>query len=71
MPKLTLTFDLPEERSEASLAQAAGKLYSVCHDIAQYKRTLYKYDERDTLPKEEVIDKLSELLEDYYSLEDL
>lgn len=69
MPILTLKYKLPEERSEANLAQAAGKLHSVCWEISNYARTLRKYDERDNVPKEEIVDKLNELLSDFYNIE--
>jgi hypothetical protein len=65
MPKLILSYKLPEEREEAELAQSAGELYSMLWDIAQYARTLRKYDERVNIPKEEVEQKLSELLSDF------
>lgn len=60
--KAILEFTLPEENEEHKLALDAGKRYSALWEIAQYVRTLRKYDERETLPKEEVIDKLNELL---------
>ena len=69
MSKLILTFKLPEERSEANCAVAAGKMYSICWEISQYARTLRKYDERENIPTEEVVDKLHELLEDFFTIE--
>lgn len=69
MPILTLKFKLPEERSEAELAQKAGMLYSTCWEIQSYLRTLRKYDERENVPKEEILDKMNELLHDFYQLE--
>jgi hypothetical protein len=65
MPILTLKFKLPEEHEEAELAQQAGELYSMLWDIAQYARTLRKYDDRESIPKDEVEQKLAELLSDF------
>lgn len=62
MPILTLKFKLPEERAEAELAQKAAALHSMLWDIAQYRRSLYKYDDRELIPREEVEQKLAELL---------
>jgi len=65
MAKLILEFNLPEEREEAEMTQKAGAYHSMLWEIAQYARKLRKYDERDSLPKEEVVDKLHELLADF------
>lgn len=65
MPILTLKFKLPEEREEAELAQIAGRLHSMLYEIAMYRRQLYKYEEREQLPKAEVEQKLAELLADF------
>lgn len=69
MSKLILTFKMPEERSEANLALGAGKLHSVCYDISQYARSLRKYEERKNIPTAEIVDKLNELLSEYYEVE--
>jgi hypothetical protein len=65
MPKLILEFNIPEERDEAKIAQNGGLYYSMLFDIRMYLRSLNKYDERDTIPKEELIDKISSILEDF------
>lgn len=65
MSTLSLTFTLPEEREEAEIAQKGGLYYSMLYEMRQYRRTLYKYDERKSIPKEELISKLDELLCDF------
>lgn len=65
MPKVTLEFNLPEEVEEAKMAQNAGAYYSMLHDIANYARTLRKYEEREAIPVKEVHDKLIELIADF------
>lgn len=66
MPKHIIEFNLPEETNDLKLAMSAGVLSSACHDLSNYARTLYKYDERESLPKDEVIEKIRELLAPYY-----
>ncbi len=62
MPILTLKYKLPEEQSEADIALNAGLMHSILHDIGQYRRQLYKYEERELIPRAEVEQKLAELL---------
>lgn len=69
--KLTLTFVLPDEETEATLAQKGRLLYSVCYDLSQYIRSLNKYDDRETIPKSELTDAVRNLLTPYYELGDL
>jgi hypothetical protein len=42
--KVTLEFDLPEERTEAELAMASGELYSTLRQVDQILRTCLKHD---------------------------
>lgn len=42
--KVTLEFDLPEERTEAELAMASGDLYSTLRQVDQILRTCLKHD---------------------------
>ncbi len=69
MPRGILEFKLPEEREEFQMAQNGGKMSCILLDISQYVRSLRKYEERDSVPREEIIDKLDELLLDYYTME--
>jgi hypothetical protein len=69
MPIAKLEYNLPEENEEFKTAVNAGTLSCVCHNISRYVRELYKYEEREMLPKEEVEQKLRELLADYYELD--
>ncbi len=63
--KALLVYKLPEEQEEYETAMNGGKYSSILWDIQNYARSLRKYDERTSLPKEEVVDKLYELLEGY------
>lgn len=62
MPIATLKFKLPDEREEFEMTQKAGSYYSALWDICNYARSLRKYDDRESLPKDEVVAKLNELL---------
>jgi hypothetical protein len=42
--KVTLEFNLPEDRTEAELAMAAGELYSTLNQVDQILRSLLKHD---------------------------
>jgi hypothetical protein len=61
----TLKFILPEEREGFELAQKAGLYHSLLWDVRKYARQLRKYDERETLDKQEVIDQLHKLLTEF------
>jgi hypothetical protein len=62
MPKAILEYNLPEESSEYELAMNAGKYHSMLYEIYNYARGLRKYDPRETVPTEEVAEKLYELI---------
>lgn len=63
MPKAILEFQLPEEQEEYNLAINAIKYHCAIHDIRNYLRTLRKYDDRNKINKEELIDAIHALLE--------
>lgn len=64
MPKAILSFNLPEETEEHKHALEGSAYYGIIWDIAEYVRSLRKYDERETLPKDEVMEKLLSLIEE-------
>ena len=45
MPKIKMTFNLPEDQIEFDFAVQGGKMYSALWDISQELRTLWKYEE--------------------------
>lgn len=45
MPELVLKFKLPEEKSEAEMAQKAGDWYCAVYDTASELRRRMKYSE--------------------------
>lgn len=62
MPKAILEYNLPEETEEYTTAMNGASYASALSDIYGYARTLSKYDQRELVPKEEIIDKLFEIL---------
>lgn len=65
MPKVILEYNLPEEQENYETAMNGGHNYSLLWDISMYARSLRKYEEREMLPREEVLEKLHELLEGF------
>jgi hypothetical protein len=58
-----LSFRLPDEKEEFELAQQAGQLHSIVWNVANYARSLRKYENKESIPTKEVLEKLDELLE--------
>lgn len=67
MPKVTLEYNLPEDREEYEMAMNGSHNYSILFELQNYLRVLRKYDDRETVPKQEILDKLYELLTDFQS----
>lgn len=65
--KVNLIYKLPEEITEFETAMNSGKNHSMLWEIQQYVRTLRKYDEREMVPKEEIINAINELLTEFES----
>lgn len=70
MAKVTFEFDDIEENGEILLTVNRKNLASTLYDISQYRRKLYKYENRENIPTQEIIDKLDNLLDTWYNLED-
>lgn len=64
MPKAILEFNLPEDGEYFEMHMNASKYFCAINDIKHYIRQLNKYDERDTIPKEELTHNLYALLDD-------
>ena len=47
------------------------KMATMLYNITDYIRTLRKYEERQSIPVEEIADKLSDFVADWYIIEDL
>ena len=70
MAKVTFVFDDIEENGEILLTANRKNLAFMLYDISQYRRKLYKYENRENIPTQEIIDKLDNLLDTWYNLED-
>lgn len=62
MPKAILEFQLPEDCEDFNMTLNASKYYCAIHDIKNYMRELTKYDERESVPKDEIVDKIHDLI---------
>lgn len=65
MPKHIIEFNMPEESEELRMTMSASKHYSILWDIVQLVRKWRKYDDREALPKDEVMSELNELLSEF------
>jgi hypothetical protein len=64
MPKVTLTFTVPEERYEMETAVNAVSFKCAIEDFDNYLRNIIKYTDLETVDPEEVRAKLHECLND-------
>ena len=70
--KITFGFDdIQENQIDIKMIVNRIKLYRDLLELANYRRNLYKYEERSEIPVEELINKLDDLiLNDFTSLID-
>ena len=67
MPKVTLTFQLPEEREDYEITSKAINMHIAIHDFSQVLREYRKYRELDESQSkliEELSEKWRECIED-------
>lgn len=65
--KITYTFDTDSEDfnyQELNRIQSADRLTSCIWDIEQQLRQWYKYDNRESIPVEEICDAIHEIIKD-------
>ena len=68
MPKVTLSYTLPEEREEYAITMAAGDYYAVLFDLDNFLRSKLKYEElteSDEAVYRDVRRKLNDLISEY------
>ena len=70
MAKVTFEFDDREEHDEVLTIANRFVLKGMLYDLAEYRRHLYKYENRGEIPVNEIIDKLDTILKDWYNLEE-
>jgi hypothetical protein len=61
MPKVTMTFNIPEEQSELTLAQKGGEFHSILHHLDEAARSALKYG-HDWEKPEEVLEWLRDTI---------
>lgn len=62
--KAKLTYKLPEERIEHMHAMQGSAYSVIIHDLDQWLRNEQKYQQRESVPVEEVRDRLRELCDE-------
>ena len=68
MPKIKMTFNLPEDQTEFDFAIQGSKMYSALWDISQELRAIWKYEEltdEEFKMVERIRNKFFEILEDH------
>lgn len=71
MGKVKFEFDAIEEQNDIALCTNRYKLALMLSNISDYRRTLYKWEEREQIPTEEIVNKLDDLLSDWYYIDNL
>lgn len=71
MAKIILEFDDIDDSHDLSLCCNRHKLASMLYNIENYARGLRKYEERNEIPTEEVVNKIQHILSDWYVIQDL
>lgn len=62
--KVTYDFNLPEEQEDFDIYNNSMKYYLALWDFQQTLRQWLKYDERDAIPIDELINTFDEVLND-------
>ncbi len=62
--KAILQFDLPEEREEFEMHNKASEMFCKLADVEEYVRRLRKYDTRESIPTDEIVLDLGNILND-------
>ena len=71
MSKVIFEFDDEENRWDVSLCTYRHKLAKMLFDLADYARQLRRYEERESIPTEEVEEKISDLIYDWNFISDM
>lgn len=70
MGKVTFEFDEIEDSQDIKQITNRYKLCGILNDVSNYRRELYKYETRGEIPVNEIIDKLDDILNEWYHLSD-
>lgn len=70
MAKTIFEFDSIEESNDINLCANRYKMAAMLEDIREYVRTLNKYEERAEIPTEEIANRLSDIISDWYYIND-
>ena len=62
--KVTYDFNLPEEQDDFDIYNNSMKYYLALWDFQQEIREWQKYDDRDAIPVDDIVEKFNEVLND-------
>lgn len=71
MSKVVFEFDGAEESYDVSLCTNRTKMAVMLQAVQDYARQLRKYEQRENIPTEEVEKKLTEIIYDWYIIQDV
>ena len=71
MSKVKFEFDGMEETYDIVLCTHRVELALMLQCVQDYVRQLRKYEERKAIPTEEIADKLSDIINDWYIIQDV
>ena len=63
--KAHITFNLPDEREEFDTMMKAQLYHSMLRGVYDYQRNLRKYDEREMIPRDEIVEHLILLIDGF------
>ena len=70
MSKVIFEFE-GDEDFDIALCSRRKEIAKMLKEIRAYVRSLFKYEDREQLPTPEVLNKLDDIIRDWYSIEDL
>ena len=71
MSKVVFEFDGAEESYDVSLCTNRTKMAVMLQAVQDYARQLRKYEQRENIPTEEVEKKITEIIYDWYIIQDV
>lgn len=71
MSKVTFEFDNTEEHYDITLCNSRYAMASMLDEIGDYARTLRKYEERESIPTEEVETRISDIIHSWFTIQDI
>ena len=71
MGKVTFEFDSREEQYDITLCNSRYAMASMLDKIGDYARVLRKYEERKSIPTEEIEEKISDFIHSWFTIQNI